>query len=317
MSRFMPNDVFELDPAPRVEKEERRRPAWLFDLRSWLFLGMGLGGILTVALIASADQSYAGIDGMRAVRASVPQADAPDITRIPFLGGIVSAIHDLPPAFFAPSPDAVGQQVPPSARPAGASPSPARPTPPAAPVAKLPGATPPPPASSDPTATPGMRATPGPSTAPDLSAAPAPTASPAPTATPTPAPNVAITTDRGASAIVNLAGLVPGDTMVRTITVQNSGSLAFRYTVSATQTASTRLWTDTTDGLQLIVSTSGGTVLYAGPLSGLGYLAGPTTLAPGTSELLRYRIAFPASASNTFQGLIQDLTLVFDAIEFP
>jgi hypothetical protein len=105
--------------------------------------------------------------------------------------------------------------------------------------------------------------------------------------------------------------------MTRTITVLNRGSLAFRYTVSASRTASTLLWTDTTDGLQLTVSTSAGAVLYAGPLSGLGALAGPTTLAPGTNELLRYTFDFPASAPNAFQGLVQDLTLVFDAVEFP
>jgi hypothetical protein len=110
---------------------------------------------------------------------------------------------------------------------------------------------------------------------------------------------------------------VPGDAIDRTITVQNTGNLAFRYTVSATQTASTLLWTDLTDGLQLTVRTGGGTVLYSGPISGLGSLAGPTTLAPGTTELLRYTFYFPGSASNAFQGLAQDLALVFDAVEFP
>ena len=86
--------------------------------------------------------------------------------------------------------------------------------------------------------------------------------------------------------------------MARTITVQNSGSVAFRYTVSATQTASTRLWTDPVDGLQLTVRTAGGAVLYAGPLAALGSLAGPTILAPGTTELLAYTVDFPATASN-------------------
>ena len=105
--------------------------------------------------------------------------------------------------------------------------------------------------------------------------------------------------------------------MTRAITVQNTGSVAFRYTVSATQTASTALWTDPVDGLQLTVRDAGGAVIYAGPLSGLGSLAGPTVLAPGTAELLSYTVDFPASASNTFQGLDQDLTLVFDAIEVP
>ena len=65
------------------------------------------------------------------------------------------------------------------------------------------------------------------------------------------------------------------------------------------------------------MSTGGGTVLYSGPLSGLSALAGPTVLAPGASETLRYDFAFPASATNSFQGLLQDLTLVFDAVQFP
>jgi hypothetical protein len=128
---------------------------------------------------------------------------------------------------------------------------------------------------------------------------------------------LAISIDRGATAVFDLAHLVPGDSMARTITVQNTGSLAFRYTVSATQTASTLLWSDTVDGLQLTVRTAGGAVLYAGPLSGLGSLAGPTVLAPGTTELLSYTVDFPMTASNMFQGLTQDLVLVFDAIEFP
>ena len=146
---------------------------------------------------------------------------------------------------------------------------------------------------------------------------PGPTAPPSATPTPTPAPILAITTDRDGIAAVDLTGLVPGDSVERTITVQNTGNVAFRYTVSATQTASTLLWTDTTNGLQLVVRTSGGTTLYTGPLSGLGTLACPTTLAPGTTELLRYTFYFPGNASNAFQGLVQDLALVFDAIEFP
>ena len=126
-----------------------------------------------------------------------------------------------------------------------------------------------------------------------------------------------MSTDRGATAIVDVGDLVPGDSMVRTITVRNSGSLPFRYTVSATATASTLLWTDTSEGLQLLVETTGGAPLYAGPVSGLAAMAGPTPLAPGTTETLRYTFSFPASAPNSFQGLLQDLTLVFDAVEFP
>lgn len=87
--------------------------------------------------------------------------------------------------------------------------------------------------------------------------------------------------------------------------------------MSATQSASTLLWSDTTLGLQLIVATTGGLVLYSGPLSGIGSLAGPTVLAPGASETLGYTFAFPTAAPDAFQGLIQDLTLVFTATQYP
>lgn len=313
MSRYLPTEVFELDPAKPAHKPERRA---LLDLRGWMFLGMGLAGILTVALIVTADESYAGIDGMRAVRAFVPEneQDRPDIKNIPFLGGIVAVIHDAAPDFFAPTPDAVGSDPqpvvlpgPPSPQPANSPSSSASPTPSGAPAVQPSASTPPPSATTSPVPS---SPTPTPTSS---GATPALTATPSPTV----APNLSITTDRGATAVVNLADLTPGDSMDRTITVQNAGNLAFRYTVSASQTSSTLLWTDPVDGLQLTVKTAGGSVLYAGPLSGLGTLAGPTILAPGTTELLRYTFAFPTTAGNTFQGLVQDLTLVFDATEYP
>jgi len=326
MSRFLPDEVFELVTEPR-ERERRDRGAWLLFLRGWLFVGMGLTGILTVALIVTADRSYAGIDGVRAARALVPsQVDTPAVTRIPFLGGIISAIHDAAPLFFGPSPNAVTLPTP---APGPASPRPANspsafvdPKGSGVPAVQLPGAATPSPVfgPSGPSASPNASApVAGPSATLDPNGTPAPSATPAPTATPSPTPAsvLSISTDRGGTAIVNLTGLLPGDSMDRSITVQNDGTLGFTYTVKATHSASTLLWTDTIDGLQLTVSTSGGAVLYSGPLSGLGSLAGPTTLAPSASELLRYTFDFPATAPNTFQGLVQDLTLVFDAIQFP
>ncbi len=313
MSHYLPGDVFELDPGPPVVA--RTLGDRLRDLQGSLLLGMGLTGLLAVALVVTADSSYAGIDEMRAIRAIVPTADAPDVSRIPFLGGIIGAIHDVAPDFFAPSPDAAEQ---PAVVPRTASPKPANspsafagPTDSGVPAVQQP---------ASPTPSPAATATPTPSpTVPRSTSAPVslPVATVTPTPSATPAPALQISTDRGATAIVNVADLVPGDSMDRTITVQNTGTLAFRYTVRVTQTASTLLWTDTTDGLQLIVTTSGGTALYSGPVSGLGVLSGPTVLAPGTSELLRYTFSFPPSAPNAFQGLAQDLALVFDAVEFP
>ena len=297
------------------------------DLRAWLLLGMGLAGMLTVALIVTADESAAGlgVDGLRSIVALVPAAeqDHPDavspVSSIPLIGGLVAIVRDFAPSIFGVSTGAPSTEQPagPSSQPSSPS-SPAQPAVPPVPAVQQPVATTPTPA---PTTAP----TPAPSSSPAASRTPAPTPPfipnpPAPTATPSPTPTpgvLAITTDRGATAIVNLAGLVPGDTASRTITVTNSGALAFRYAVSASQTASSALWTDTANGLQLTVSTTGGTVLYSGPLSGLSALAGPTTLPAGSSETLRYDFAFPASAPNSFQGLLQDLTLVFDAVQFP
>jgi hypothetical protein len=339
MSRYLPNEVFEFEPAPTIP--HRRRRAWGIDLRAWLFLGMGLAGILTVALVVTADSVYADIDSMRGLSASVQRPDDPAITKIPFLGGLLSKIHDLAPSFFGPSPDSVGGLAPgtPSPKPANSPSSSAKPSVSGVPAAQLPSSPTPSPAHStarpsptplntaapvrSPSLTPTSAPAALPTRAPTASPTPAPTAPPAPTASPSPSPSptaapaLAISIDRGATAAFDLTRLVPGDSMIRAITVQNTGSVALRYTVSATQTASTLLWTDPLDGLQLTVRTAGGAVLYAGPLSGLGSLAGPTVLAPGTTELLSYTVDFPRTASNTFQGLTQDLTLVFDAIEFP
>lgn len=270
---------------------------------------MGLAGILTVALIVSADQTNAGgIDGMRAVTAftALSEQDPPAVA-IPVLTGLLDGIRDLP--IFAPAPTAAPAPIVPLSTAPG-EPAPATVVSPA-PATTPSVATPTPPVAPAPTATPAPAAvTPAPPPSP---LAPAPVPGP----TSTPAPALGLATDRGVTAVVNLADLVPGDTIDRTITLANTGSLPFRYTVSAAQTASTPLWTDTAFGLQLTVSTGSGTVLYTGPLSGLGALGGPSILAPGSSELLRYTFAFPASASDAFQGLVQDLTLVFTATQYP
>ncbi len=289
---------------------------------------MGLAGILTVALIVSADQSNAGIGGMRGITAFAPsnEQDPPQNGQngqIPVLSGILDAVRGLP-IFTAPAPSPVA--VPSPAAPLESAPPASSGTVPATTVpvrtpAPTPSTAPVPAVVTPPTATPAPTTGPtlAPSTPAPLPVPPAATPTPTPTPTPSasPAPVLQVSTDRGAVASVTLGDLVPGDTISRTITVKNTGTLGFRYVVSATQTAGTLLWTDLTDGLQLTVADSGGAVLYAGSLSGLGTLAGPGTLAPGGSELLRYTFALPTSASDAFQGLLQDLTLVFTATQYP
>ena len=261
---------------------------------------MGLAGILTIALIVSADQSHAGIDGLRAITAYAPasEQDPPRNGTAPVLTGPLDGRRDLPIFGLAPTGSpadapaaAVGSSAP------KAVVQPVDTTPPAAVV-------------------PGLSAPVSTAPSPTPTAAP-PSAPPAPRPTPSATPPLALTTDRGSAATVSLGDLVPGDRVYRTITLKNVGTLGFRYTVSATQTASTLLWTDTTNGLQLTVATGAGTVLYSGPLSAFGTLPGPSTLIPGGTELLRYTFDFPVGAPDTLQGLLQDLTLVFTATQFP
>lgn len=283
--------------------------------------GMALAGLLAVALTVTADRGNAGgIDGLRAV---LPGPGAP------------AGQPASPPVLPSPTPTPAAAAVPPapsaSAAPAGTAlpgTSVAAPVPVATPVSGVaapaptpaaPGAaTPPASATPLPTIAPAPTVTPAPTPAPISAPAttPAPTATPAPTPTLTPAP-VALVTDRGASALVSLGDLVPGDVITRTMAVRNTGTSAFRYFVSVTQTAWTPLWTDPVDGLQLTLRDPGGTVLYSGPLSGLGTVSAPNVVAAGASDSLVYEFALPVTASNAFQGLVQDLTIVLTALQYP
>jgi len=291
----------------------KRRGLLSVSPQGGLFTGMALAGLITVALTVTADRGNAGgIDGLRAI---VPGPAGPT----------AAAVVNAPPPVFPPPSVTASQTARPTGTPASADPAAAisAPTPPT-PTASAPAAAAPDPSTPSPTASAPAPApadsTPAPSAPPPTSPlptpTPAPTASPSPSPSPAPAP-VALTTDRGATALITLGDIVPGDSITRTMAVRNTGTSDFRYTVSASQTAGTLLWTDGTDGLQLTLRTPGGTVLYSGPLSGLGTVAAPNVVAAGAPDDLVYAFSLPASASNAFQGLAQDLTIVFTAVQFP
>ena len=81
-------------------------------------------------------------------------------------------------------------------------------------------------------------------------------------------------------------------TISRTITVTNSGSLGFRYAVSATQTASTALWTDTAGGLQLTHDSFFDTLAVFRPYSRhFPHDAGAFQIGLGVTVLLALRIS--------------------------
>ncbi|MEP7003663.1 MAG: hypothetical protein ABI888_03910 [Chloroflexota bacterium] len=120
--------------------------------------------------------------------------------------------------------------------------------------------------------------------------------------------------DKGAAgSLITITNLVPGDTANRTVTITNSGNVGFTYAGAASATASTALWTDTTNGLQVQVK-RGATVLYTGALKDLAIPASGTIAAAGT-DTLTFDFSLPTSAPNAMQTLSQDFTITYTATQ--
>ena len=116
-----------------------------------------------------------------------------------------------------------------------------------------------------------------------------------------------------AASLINISNLVPGDTANRTVTITNSGNVGFTYAGAASATASTALWTDTTNGLQVTVK-RGATTLYSGALKNLAIPASGTIAAAGT-DTLTFDFSLPTTAPNTMQTLSQDFTITYTATQ--
>ncbi len=121
-----------------------------------------------------------------------------------------------------------------------------------------------------------------------------------------------------AGDLINITNLVPGDTAQRTVTITNSGNTGFTYNASAGATASTLLWTDVTNGLQVTVyrcaCTLAASQVFTGALKDLAVPAS-ATIAAGATQTLTYVFSFPSTAGNTFQGLSQDFTITYTATQ--
>lgn len=116
-----------------------------------------------------------------------------------------------------------------------------------------------------------------------------------------------------ANDLVNVTNLVPGDTMNRTVAITNTGNAGFTYSGAITSTATTALWTDMTNGLQVTVK-RGATVLYTGALKNMSIPASGTIAALAT-DTLTFDFSFPSTGTNAMQGLTQDLTITYTATQ--
>jgi hypothetical protein len=113
--------------------------------------------------------------------------------------------------------------------------------------------------------------------------------------------------------LVSVSNLVPGDTVTRTVTITNTGTVGFTYTASATNVNTSVLWTDTAKGLQ-VEAKRGATSLYGGALKNLAIPAS-ATIAPAAADTLTFVFSLPATADNSFQGLSQTFTVTYTATQ--
>jgi spore coat-associated protein N len=133
---------------------------------------------------------------------------------------------------------------------------------------------------------------------------------------------------------VAASGLVPGDTVQRAVQLSNAAGNQplSSITLSTAATTSSKLDTDTTNGLQLLIqscsnawteagtapaytytcSGTTGTVLTSRPVVGSNLaLSGLTSVAPNKTDNLLATMTFPSAADNTFQSLSSTIAFTF------
>ena len=128
-------------------------------------------------------------------------------------------------------------------------------------------------------------------------------------------------------------GLLPGDTLARTVTLTNDGNSPLStVALGVAATTASNLTTDTTHGLQLALASCSVPWTQATPAStytctgttkalGTGAAVGtrtlevPAVLTPGGAEHLLLTLSLPTSADNTFQGQTSTLALTFSGVQ--
>src|SRR3981081_285059 len=119
-----------------------------------------------------------------------------------------------------------------------------------------------------------------------------------------------ISNDKSAAAsLINLSNMVPGDTANRPVAISTPGNAGFTYTAAISAVANTKLWSDTTNGIQVTVK-RGAATLYTGALKNLALAGSPTVAASGT-DALTFDFALPVGADNTFPTLNQAFTVTY------
>lgn len=120
---------------------------------------------------------------------------------------------------------------------------------------------------------------------------------------------------------LNLATMVPGNSMAGTLVIRNNGNVPLKYTgaTAATNTDGKNLAGSLTARVTLGSSTGtspamtcGGTLVAGGGTTTIGTLTTPKReLAPNTTETICVEVTLPAGAPSTVQAGRTDVTFTF------
>jgi hypothetical protein len=130
-----------------------------------------------------------------------------------------------------------------------------------------------------------------------------------------------------ASVPLEFAGLLPGGSLTRPVTLVNDGGAGLAsVAVTGVATTSSRLDTDPVHGLQVSIASctlpwtpDGGcagetTQVPAGPIIRTAHLAAPATRTSGGTDHLAVTVSLPSTAGNEFSGLDSVVVLTFTAV---
>jgi len=136
---------------------------------------------------------------------------------------------------------------------------------------------------------------------------------------------------------VNATGIVPGDTIQRSVDLINSGSQDFgSVTLTTTASPSSLLDTDATNGLQMVIDRCSVAWTEAGTAPAYTYTCSGTTstvlstravigsnvtlnnlgsITAGATDKLRVTLTLPSAAGNTFQNVSSTISYAFTATQ--
>ena len=127
---------------------------------------------------------------------------------------------------------------------------------------------------------------------------------------------LSMSTDHPSRSFIDIGNMVPGYTAPRAVTVQNTGSISFTYTITASSQGGpeTLLWKNKSQGIQVILSGDIG-LIYDGPISGLVSIPSGTMVPSGGTEVLTFVFSLPNAAGRAFQGLSQSIGVTYNATQ--